>query len=181
MTNYISNFHLKLRLLKICFLSPSHFLRTSFFSPSAHLCAVTYMTDCDVKQPYSPHLSVTAYDIAIHPQMVRSNPTAWQSGPASLKDRKSCPLFNIRFPDFSRSCFYISQWQSVAIFNMKSYRSSSTFVTVDLLFHESLPFVQNLFLGFPLLYFHIYELKLVRVFSLKNYGWSSTSVTLIYW
>ena len=28
---------------------------------------------------------------------------------------------------------------------MKSYRSSSTFVTVDLLFHELLPFVQNSF------------------------------------
>ena len=31
---------------------------------------------------------------------------------------------------------------------MKSYRSSSTFVTVDLLFHELLPFVQNSFSGF---------------------------------
>ena len=30
---------------------------------------------------------------------------------------------------------------------MKSYRSSSTFVTVDLLFHELLPFVQNSFSG----------------------------------
>ena len=30
---------------------------------------------------------------------------------------------------------------------MKSYRSSSTFVTVDLFFHELLPFVQNLFSG----------------------------------
>ena len=28
---------------------------------------------------------------------------------------------------------------------MKSYRSSSTFVTVDLLFHELLPFVQKSF------------------------------------
>ena len=31
---------------------------------------------------------------------------------------------------------------------MKTYRSSSTFVTVDLLFHELLPFVQNSFSGF---------------------------------
>ena len=30
---------------------------------------------------------------------------------------------------------------------MKTYRSISTFVTVDLLFHELLPFVQNLFSG----------------------------------
>ena len=30
---------------------------------------------------------------------------------------------------------------------MKSYRSSSTFVMVELLFHELLPFVQNLFSG----------------------------------
>ena len=30
---------------------------------------------------------------------------------------------------------------------MKSYRASSTFVTVNPLFHELLPFVQNLFSG----------------------------------
>ena len=51
------------------------------------------------------------------------------------------------FPDFSRLCFNISEWKLVASFHMKSYRSSSTFITVDLLFHELLPFVQNSFSG----------------------------------
>ena len=58
-----------------------------------------------------------------------------------------CPLFKIRFPDFSHLCFHISEWKLVASFHMKSYRSSSTFIMVDLLFHELLPFVQNSFSG----------------------------------
>ena len=41
----------------------------------------------------------------------------------------------------------MSGWKLVQSFYMKSYRSSSTFVTVDLLFHELLPFVQNSFSG----------------------------------
>ena len=52
---------------------------------------------------------------------------------------------NFVFPDFSWLCFHISEWKLVASFHMKSYRSSSTFVTVDILFHELLLFVQNLF------------------------------------
>ena len=52
-----------------------------------------------------------------------------------------------RFPVFSSLCFHISGWKLVESFHMKSYRSSLTFVTVDLLFHELLPFVQNLFYG----------------------------------
>ena len=40
------------------------------------------------------------------------------------------------FTDFSWLCFYISRWKLVASFYMKSYRSKSTFVTVDLLFLE---------------------------------------------
>ena len=51
------------------------------------------------------------------------------------------------FPDFSRLYFHISQWRLIESFHMKSYRLSLTFVTVDLLFHELLPFVQNLFSG----------------------------------
>ena len=58
-----------------------------------------------------------------------------------------CPLFKICFPDFSRLCFHISEWKLVASFHMKSYKSSSTFVTVDTLFHELLPFFQNSFSG----------------------------------
>ena len=58
-----------------------------------------------------------------------------------------CPLVNIAFPDFSSLCFHISKWKLVGSFHLTSYRSSSTFVTVDLLFHELLPFVQNSFSG----------------------------------
>ena len=58
-----------------------------------------------------------------------------------------CPLFKISFPDFSRLCFHISEWKLVASFYIKSYRSSLTFITVDFLFHELLPFVQNSFSG----------------------------------
>ena len=58
-----------------------------------------------------------------------------------------CPLFKISFTDFSPLCFHISEWKFVGSFHMKSYRISSTFVTVDPLFHELLPFVQNLFSG----------------------------------
>ena len=50
-----------------------------------------------------------------------------------------------RFPDFPSLCFHISGWKLVVSFYMKSYRSSLTFVTVDLFFHELLPFVQNSF------------------------------------
>ena len=50
-----------------------------------------------------------------------------------------------RFPDFSSLYFHISGWKLVQSFYMKSYRSSSTFLTVDLLFYELLPFVQNSF------------------------------------
>ena len=58
-----------------------------------------------------------------------------------------CPLLTICFPDFSRLCFHICEWKLVTSVHMKSYRSSSTFVTVDTLFHELLPFVQNSFSG----------------------------------
>ena len=58
-----------------------------------------------------------------------------------------CPLFKIGFPDFSWLCFHISEWKSVTCFHLKSNRSSSTFVTVDLLFQELLPFASNLFSG----------------------------------
>ena len=40
-----------------------------------------------------------------------------------------------------------SEWKLVGSFHMKNYRSSSTFVTVGLHFHELLPFVQNSFSG----------------------------------
>ena len=43
------------------------------------------------------------------------------------------------FPDFSWLCFHISEWKLVASFHMKSYRSSSTFVMVDLLFMNYCP------------------------------------------
>ena len=68
-----------------------------------------------------------------------------------------CPLFKIRFPDFSQLSFHISEWKLIASFRMKSYRSSSIFVTVDLLFYELLPFVWNSFSGlFSALLSHIW-------------------------
>ena len=61
----------------------------------------------------------------------------------------------------SSLCFHISERKSVGSFHMKSYRSSSTFVMVDLLFHELLPFIQNSFSGLSQLWFHISEWKFV--------------------
>ena len=58
-----------------------------------------------------------------------------------------CPMFNIRFTDFSWLCCHISEGKFVGSFHMKSNRSNSTFVKVVLLFHESLPYVQNSFSG----------------------------------
>ena len=90
-----------------------------------------------------------------------------------------CPYFKIRFPDFSRLCFHISEWKLVASFHMKSYRSSSNFVTVDQLFHELLPFVRNsFFLTFFVLFFHISEWKLVASFHMKSYRSSLTFVMI---
>ena len=41
-----------------------------------------------------------------------------------------CPsVRHIGFPDFSSPCFLISEWKLVASIYMKSYRSSSTFIT----------------------------------------------------
>ena len=54
-----------------------------------------------------------------------------------------CPLFKIRFPDFSWIYFNTSEWKLVANFRMKSYRSSLTFITVELLFILLLLFVKN--------------------------------------
>ena len=56
-----------------------------------------------------------------------------------------CPLFIIRFPDFSWLCCHISEWKLAASFHIKSYRSMTTFVTIHILFHELLAFVQNSF------------------------------------
>ena len=69
----------------------------------------------------------------------------WLSSRLTKFFKSYCPLFKIRFPNFSRLCFHISEWKLVASFHKKSYRSSSTFVAVDLLFHDLLPFAQNSF------------------------------------
>ena len=83
-----------------------------------------------------------------------------------------------RFPDFSSLYFLISGWKLVQSFYMKSYRLSSTFVTIDLLFHELLPFVQICFPDFSQLCFHIPEWKFVGSFHMKSYRASSTFVTV---
>ena len=61
---------------------------------------------------------------------------------------------------------------------MKSYRSSSTFVTIDLLFHELLPFFKIRFPDFSRLCFHISHWQLVASFHMKSYISSSTFVTV---
>ena len=58
-----------------------------------------------------------------------------------------CPSVTLVFPDFSSLCFDTSGWKLVGSFHMKSYRSSSTFITIDQLFHELWPFVHNSFSG----------------------------------
>ena len=83
-----------------------------------------------------------------------------------------CPLFKIRFPDFSSLCFHISEWKLVGSFHMKSYRSSSTFVTVDLLFHELLPFVYLQF---------VFQTFLGYDFTFLNESWYQAILTIIYW
>ena len=65
----------------------------------------------------------------------------------SLRPSVCLSVRHTHLPDFFQLCFHISEWKLVASFHMKSYRSSSTFVTVDLLFHELLPFLQNSFSG----------------------------------
>ena len=87
------------------------------------------------------------------------------------------------FQQFSCLCFHIYKWKFVARFYMKSYRSSSTFVAVDLLFHELLPFLQNSvrhtsFPDFSWLCFDISGWKLVASFYMKSYRSSSTFVTV---
>ena len=66
----------------------------------------------------------------------------------SVRRSLSPSVRHTRFPDFSLLCFHLFGWKLVASFCMKSYRSSSSFVTVDLLLHELLPFViENSFSG----------------------------------
>ena len=89
------------------------------------------------------------------------------------------------FPHFSCLCFHISRWKLVPSFYMKSYRSSSTFVAVDLLFHVLLPFLQNSvphtsFPDFSLLYFYISGWKLVASFYIKSYRVTFVTVDLLF-
>ena len=84
-----------------------------------------------------------------------------------------------RFPDFSLLFFHISGWKLVASLNIKSYRPSSTFFTVDLPFRELLPFVRHTrFPEFSLLCFNISEWKLVASFHMKSYRSRTTFVTV---
>ena len=78
-----------------------------------------------------------------------------------------CPLFKIRFSDFSRLCFHIFGWKLVASFYMKSYRSSLAFVTDDLLLTSYCPLFKIYFPDFSRLCFHISGWKLVASFYLS--------------
>ena len=88
----------------------------------------------------------------------------WLSSRLTYFFTSYCPLFKIRFLDFSRLCFHISEWKLVAFFHMRSYRSSLTFATIDLLFHELLPFFKIRFPDFSRLCFHISQWQLVASF-----------------
>ena len=106
--------------------------------------------------------------------------------PPPVKPEGTIALHSVchtRFPDYSLLRFHISGWKLATSFYMKSYRLSSTFVTVDLLFHELLPSVQNFvrhtsFLDFSSLCFHISGWKLVASFCMKSYRSSLTFVTV---
>ena len=88
---------------------------------------------------FSPPLVKPEGTIGLHSVCPSLRPSLCQSVRLSVR--------HTRFPDFSLLCFDISEWKLVASFYMKSYRSSSTFVMVDLLFHELLPFAENSFSG----------------------------------
>ena len=101
--------------------------------------------------PYMSMASLNFYNpsvwFIISPRLVKPEGTIGLHSVRQSVCLSVCP--SPRFPDFSLLCFHISGWKLVPSFYMKSYRSSSTFDTVDLLFHELLlPFVQNLFSGF---------------------------------
>ena len=53
-----------------------------------------------------------------------------------------CPLLKFSFPDFSLLSFEILTWYLVYEFVMTLYRSSLSFVTLDLLLRELLPFAK---------------------------------------
>ena len=105
-----------------------------------------------------------------------------------------CPLFKIRFPDFSWLCFHISEWKLIASFGMKSYRSTSTFVGGDYRFalclSVCLSFCHSVILSVILsvchtsfpeisgLCFHISGWNLVASFHMKSYTSSSVFVTV---
>ena len=69
----------------------------------------------------------------------------------------SLSVCHTSFPEFPSHSFHKSAGKLEASCHIKSYKSSSTFVTDDLLFHvlNVLPFVQNWFPDFSWLCFHI--------------------------
>ena len=79
-----------------------------------------------------------------------------------------CPLFKIRFPNFSPLCFHISEWKLIGSFHMKSYRSISTYVTVDLFFISYCLLFKIPFPDFSSLCFHISEWKLQIKFVFRH-------------
>ena len=87
-----------------------------------------------------------------------------------------CLSVTLSFPDFSWLCFQVFEWNLVASFNMKSYRSSSTFITVDPLFLELCPLFKIRFPDFSWRCFQVFEWNLVASFNMKSYISSSTFV-----
>ena len=95
-------------------------------------------------------IHVPWHSVVISPPPVKPKGTiglhsVCQSVQLSVRLSVHLSVRHTRFLDFSWLCFDTSGWKLVASFHMKSYRSTSTSITIDQLFHELLPFVQNLF------------------------------------
>ena len=92
-----------------------------------------------------------------------------------------CPLFKICFPDFSWLCFHIYEWKLVGSFLMKSYRSSSTFVTVDLLLNDLLSFLKkNSFPHFSFFCMKSYTSSLKHQIIKKNHLMDRVILVVLY-
>ena len=73
----------------------------------------------------------------------------WVSSRLTYFYRSYCPLLTFSFPDFSLQSYKILNSNSVYELLFTSYRLNSSFVALDVLLHELLPFANiNSFLDF---------------------------------
>ena len=147
----LSNVDFSLPMIKLCILIPLAWPRKTLISPppvkpegTIGLQWVSQWVSLSVTLVFRTFLrfTFTYLDESWYISSIwRVTDQVWLSSRLTYFFMSYCPWFKIRFPDFSQLCFHISEWKLVASFHMKSYRSSSTFVTDDTLFHELLPFV----------------------------------------